>query len=37
VQQQLARPLALVIEAIAGGIFRDVGIDQPRLAAVSVT
>src|SRR5947209_7173995 len=34
VQQQLARPLALVIEAVAGGVFGDVGIDQPGLAAI---
>src|SRR5471030_727110 len=32
-QQEFARPLALMIEAVAAGIFGDVGIDQPRLAA----
>jgi hypothetical protein len=34
VQQQLARPLALVVVAVARGVFRDVGVDQPGLAAV---
>src|SRR5712671_6864242 len=32
-QQQLARPPRLMIEAVARGVFRDVGIDQPGLAA----
>src|SRR5689334_12464771 len=34
VQQQLARPLALVIEAFARSVFRDVRVDHPGLAAV---
>src|SRR5689334_14091821 len=33
VQQELARPLALVVVTIARGVFRDIGIDQPGLAA----
>ena len=32
-QQQLARPARLVIEAVARGVFRDMGVDQPGLAA----
>jgi len=33
VQQQLPRPPRLVVEAIAGGVDRDVGVDQPGFAA----
>src|SRR4051794_26732333 len=35
-QQQLARPLRLVIEAVGLQIFRDVGVDQPDLAALGI-
>src|SRR5471032_3412444 len=34
VQQQLARPLGLVVVAVARRIKRNVGVDQPRLAAL---
>src|ERR1700730_11062085 len=34
VQQELARPARLMIEAVARGVFGDVGIDQPGLAAL---
>src|ERR1044071_8373512 len=33
-QQELARPARLVIEAVARGVDRDVGVDQPGLAAL---
>src|SRR5258708_13956305 len=34
VQQELARPARLMIEAVARGVFGDVGIDQPGFAAL---
>jgi hypothetical protein len=35
-QQQLARPLRRVIEAVGLQVFRNVRIDQPNLAATGV-
>jgi len=36
VQQQLARPFRLVVEAVGLEIFRNVGIDQPDLAVLGI-
>src|SRR5579884_1708643 len=35
-QKQLARPLRLVIEAMAHRVFRDIAVDQPDLAIVDL-
>ena len=34
VQQQLARALGLVVEAVGLAVFRNIGVDQPELAAL---
>ena len=36
VQQQLARPLRLVVEAVGLQVFRNIGVDQPYLAVLGI-